>query len=395
MNKTKLLSFFVTFVIMIALTPLIFNKLMNSKFNQMLQNLEKKGIVIKEIEDKSSYLTTDRVFEVIIPGNMIDNSGFIQSVKLNVESVFKNLPVTDVKFFGKILDVVTLDGSFESILKDKINFLVVTPNFKVYRYKIKDNTIDLHDSLLIFKKVEGVFEYPQKNTLKVKNLLFKSKTQPVYFELKNYNNEYMEKESTISQKNSGDFFFSAQNKKLSIFNLRSSTNIYPGKKLRIINSIDFDKADLFSFLSINGFTSRVSIYNLDSALIKEMINADEYKKRALMLKLLEKGFNTDLKANIKTVYLNKQNAGFLDLVLKAKINPVNNLEEKLLNNDISFLDLKLNLKTTPALATFLMNIEPKSAFIFALADKSGGIVKIRFELKNGEVYINGEKIKSN
>lgn len=66
--KNKLLIMFLTFLVMIGVTPLIFDKLMNAKFNKMLENVKKDGFEVIQIEDKSTYLQTDRIFKVVIPG---------------------------------------------------------------------------------------------------------------------------------------------------------------------------------------------------------------------------------------------------------------------------------------------------------------------------------------
>ena len=69
--KNRFVVMFITFIVMILLTPIIFSKLMNSKFNTMLLKIQQqKGIIIKEIKDKSTYLTTDRIFDVKIPGKI-------------------------------------------------------------------------------------------------------------------------------------------------------------------------------------------------------------------------------------------------------------------------------------------------------------------------------------
>ena len=40
-----------------------------------------------------------------------------------------------------------------------------------------------------------------------------------------------------------------------------------------------------------------------------------------------------------------------------------------------------------------MNMYPKSAFLFALAKKQNGEIKLNLELKNGKLYSEGQLIK--
>ena len=96
MKNNKLIVMIITFIILIGLTPLIFSKFMNARFNTMLLKLQQnRGIVAKEIKNKSSYLTTDRVFEVTIPGSVLKQKK-IKSITLRMEVKFKNLPVSNV-----------------------------------------------------------------------------------------------------------------------------------------------------------------------------------------------------------------------------------------------------------------------------------------------------------
>ena len=101
--KNKLIVMILTFAVMIALTPLVFSKLMNAKFNQMIENLNKEGIKVEVIKDKSSYLQTDKILSVEIPKKYLNNT--FEKVNLEVEAKFKNLPVTNVLFLGNIKNV--------------------------------------------------------------------------------------------------------------------------------------------------------------------------------------------------------------------------------------------------------------------------------------------------
>ena len=110
--KNKLIIMLVTFIVLIAITPFVFSKLMNAKFDEMLDNLRKDGIEIKLIEDKSSYIQTDKLFLVTIPEKFLINKDIalegVKSVTLEIETKFKNLPITDVLFLGKVKKLICL-----------------------------------------------------------------------------------------------------------------------------------------------------------------------------------------------------------------------------------------------------------------------------------------------
>ena len=118
--KNKLIVMILTFAVMIVLTPLVFSKLMNAKFNQMIENLNKEGIKVEVIKDKSSYLQTDKILSVEIPKKYLNNA--FESINLEVEAKFKNLPVTNVLFIGNIKNV-NLMPQFEKYENEINEFL--------------------------------------------------------------------------------------------------------------------------------------------------------------------------------------------------------------------------------------------------------------------------------
>ncbi|GAB6044493.1 hypothetical protein JCM11957_00910 [Caminibacter profundus] len=392
--KNKLLIMFLTFLVMIGVTPLIFDKLMNAKFNKMLENVKKDGFEVIQIEDKSTYLQTDRIFKVVIPGQKIDNNGYIKDIVLKVETKFKNLPVTDVKFFGKVLKIDTadekLDKNINTLIKDKINFLVITPNFKTYRYKIFDTDIgnDIH---LVLKDVNGVFVYPNKNDLKIGSFIYKDK---LTLEFKNIKSEYEKDGNAVKNKTSFNMYF-GDKQKISLINFRSNGITYFGDKIKSHVKFSFDSLDIFKNLFVEDFKADFTLDKLDLKSLKELQNTKDKYNEKLTYKLFEKGLDINLKTKIKDIKTLNQELGFFDLDASMKFLPTKNLEQKLKNKDLSFLEFYMDLKTTPKISMLIMNLMPKSAFIFALAKKEKGIIELKLKLKNGEVEINGEKIKSN
>ncbi len=394
--KSKLIAVVLSFIIMIGVTPLVFSALMNKKFDSMLESLKKEGYKISQIEDKSSYLKTDRVFEVVVPGKKIDNTGYVKDIVLKVETVFKNLPVTDVKFFGEVLKIELLNKYDTEILnkaiKDKIKFVVVTPNFKVYKYKVFNNKIVLEDTKFLFDDVEGELLYPKKNTLKIRDIILGSLTQPIMFEVKNFLTVYKKENNTLSQKNKFDFFVTLNSSKLSLLNVNIDNIAYFSEKLKVITTIDIKNADIFSLLRMSGFNLKFDLDGVDAEMIKKLENADsESAKQKVALEILQKGFNVLANLNISHIFVKNRDLGYLKLDVKAVFYPTSNILEKMQQSDFSFLDLKLHLETTPEIATLLMNEAPEFAFLFAFAKKDKNLV-LDLEIKKGRLFVNGEEI---
>ncbi len=397
--KNKIIVFIVTFVVMVLATPFVFDKLMNSKFNKMLENLQKQGYVIKEIENKSSYLTTDRVFKVVVPGEKIDNSGYIKDIVLEVESKFKNLPVTDVKFLGKILKVESIDKAFEEqinqIIKDKIRFFVVTPNFKTYKYRLFDTDLLAGLNEMKLTGIEGVYDYPYKNILKAKSLVYKD-VKGIILEIKQFTHKFEEKENTLKNDMKFNFYATLNNQKVTLLNVKTDSITYLGNKIKSISNLQFDTLNFVNNIIIKNFKLNFFADNIDGKIVKKLQNTnDRFQREQLIKELVSKGMDLKLDLKIKDIEAMKQKLGFFDLNSKLKILPDPMLFDKLNKNDLSDLEIFVDLKTTPQISTLLMNVIPQSAFAFALAKKEKGTVELILKVQNGVIYINGEKIKSN
>jgi len=390
MKASKLWVFLLTFVAMIAITPLVFNKLMNAKFNQMLENLKQNGVVIKELENKSSYLKTDRVFDVIVPGSVIQKDE-IKYIHLYVEAIFKNLPVTDVRFKGKVLDLALnnfndyQNKELSKIIKDKIKFLVITPDFKHYKYKIFDNKISFNDLELGFSGIEGIYSSKQVSFLssiiyfKSKDLLIQSNN------LKNIkkiaNNEIVNDSKT-------NLTIKLYNNKIFVNNLATHNVTTIAKKVTSVTKSEISDINInnrFMLKNINFFNE---ISGVDYETIKEA-KKDENR----LSKLIEKGFNLKAKLNISDVFDGSENLGFFNLNLTIKFLPVKNAEDKFRKNELSFIDGIMVIKTTPKIQEALMSFFPYSMILFMNAKHDKNMIIATVEIKNNEVLINGQKVK--
>jgi hypothetical protein len=397
MNKQKYLVMGLTFLILIAITPFVFSKLMNSKLNKMVENLNKEGYSIKLVEDKSSYLKTDKVFLVDIPGEKLNNN-FIDNLNLKIEILFNNLPVTRVDFKGIVekIDLVQKEYNkdINNLIENKIKFFATTPNFKVYNYKIEDINLPFGPSSVKIKGIKGIFEYSnvKNNKLNIDGVTFNDKN--LLIEMKNIKNSSFYNKNGIKNENRFDFYLKAGKNNIQINNVKITTNSLVDKKMSILSKISFDKFMSPNFLNIENFVFNFNILNLDTktllTLSKE-INPQNRDK--LTFELLKKGLKVKLTSKVKNIEAMNKKLGYYFVDVNLKVLPDRNLEEDLQTNNLKFLNSTIHYESTPEVATLFMNLIPQSAFIFALAKKSGEKVVLDIVLKDSEVSVNGEKIQ--
>jgi hypothetical protein len=160
------------------------------------------------------------------------------------------------------------------------------------------------------------------------------------------------------------------------------------------SKISFDKFMSPNFLNIENFVFNFNILNLDTktllALSKE-INPQNRDK--LTFELLKKGLKVKLTSKVKNIEAMNKKLGYYFVDVNLKVLPDRNLEEDLQTNNLKFLNSTIHYESTPEVATLFMNLIPQSAFIFALAKKSGEKVVLDIVLKDSEVSVNGEKIQ--
>jgi hypothetical protein len=397
MNKQKYLVMGLTFLILIAVTPLIFSKLMNAKLNKMVENLNKEGYSVKLIKDKSSYLKTDKIFLVDIPGDKLNNQ-LIDNLEFKIETTFNNLPVTKVDFKG-VLEKINLtakeyNDDINSLFDEKIKFTAVTPNFKVYDYKIENINLPIGNAKINIKGIKGIFEYSsiKSNKLSIDDISFI--TDNLLIELKNVKNNSFYEKNDIKNENKFDFYLKAANNNIQINNVKISTHSLIDKKTSVISKISFDNFISNNFLNMENFVFNLNILNLDTpALIAIANEIDPQKRDLLTLNLLKKGLEINLKSQAKKIEVMNKSFGFYLVDANLKVLPDPNLQEDIKTNNLKFLNSTIHYESTPEIATLFMNLFPKSAFIFALAKKTNGKLILDVNLKDSKLFVNGEEIK--
>lgn len=363
--RNKFIVMFFTFLFMIAITPFVFGKLMNAKFNKMLENLKKQGIEIKEIKNKSSYIQTDRVFKVKIPGKNL-NLKEVDYIGAIVETKFKNLPVTTVDFLGDIKELKLKSADLTPYVKDKIKFIVITPNFKVYNYKVFDGNIVFPDSQIKWEKIKGTFKYPSKNYFeseKIK-LIFKN----LSLSIENLKNDYQKEKEFLKNLLSFDSVVEVGKNKFFV------------RKVFFNNVANFNTASLdinggFDNLTLNDFKVKkvdlnLSFYEFNKELFYRFIYMNDEKAAS---KLFKENFKFNGGLSVKELdYLNK-NLGFLKL--KANGNKE---------------DFNITLSTTQQLAGIIIMFIPQMAIILNEANVVDDKIYLKIEVKKGKIIVNGK-----
>ncbi|ACM92831.1 hypothetical protein NAMH_0334 [Nautilia profundicola AmH] len=396
--RNKLIVMGITFLILIAITPLIFGKLMNSKYNQMLNDLREKGMQIKIVEDKSSYLQTDKILEVTIPSKILNTQGIIEEIKLNIETKFKNLPVTNVVFLGK-LDKVILNEQFKNsekelnkFLKKYIEFVVTTPNFRDYSYKFKDIIIN-NNPIVGIEHITGVFKNGEllKNKLNIKDIYVKDKKG--FIEIKNFKNEFEGNEKNSLSKTNFNVNVDLNRFKLQIQNVYSTTKTVLTDVAKVNSTFGFKTLSVPNAVNADNFKVIAEVKGIETNLLKKLAQAKETEKDKYLEKIFEKGFSINIDSLLKDIKVMQRDFGGYNLNFNIKFLPTKNFREKLNNNNVDFIDAKLHLVTTPEIANILMNALPRSAFLFALAKKENGKVILNLEFKQGKLYSEGQLVK--
>jgi hypothetical protein len=356
-------------------------------------------MVITVIKDKSSYLTTDKILEVSIPAKLLNNNEAVKELKLKIETEFKNLPVTNVIFKGGVEKVV-LDERFKNItpqindfLKKYIKFVVTTPNFREYMYKFDNINITDNATQLGIENIKGVFKNanPLKNRLNIDDIYMKN--QKGFLEVKNFKNEFEGNENDSFSKTNFNFNVNLNNLKLQANDVYSTTKTVLAKNADIYSTFGFKSLNVQNIGNADEFKVNARINGIETETLKALAKAQGEKQDQYMEKVFEKGFQVKIDSSLKDVKVMKKDLGGYTLGFNIKFLPTKNFRQKLDSNDIDFVIAKLHLITTPEMANVLMNIMPKSAFLFALAKKKNGKVILDLELKQGKLYSEGQLVK--
>ena len=389
MKNNKLIIMLLTFVVMIFATPIIFDKLMNSKFNTMLLNVQQNnGIVIKPLENKSSYIQTDKTYEVTIPGSVIGQRD-IKYIKLLTEVKFKNLPVTNVIFHNIVKKIVLSNNQELKFLENNLIFDVITPDFKHYKYKVVDKKVDIDNQVEIaWNNFNGIYVYPENFKNEDGNIEVTIKKDNSKISLNHLFSQFLilnkksEQDSKIKE-----FSIKAPNLTVDVKDVESkSIKIDKNTTIDVSSSTNVKSVDVNNMFKLENATSTISFYGLN----KKAIEAIQQGNRDKVKDLLNSGFSGKLSLDIKNVFF-MQPLGFVNIDVDYNVSKGNNYEALRENKDINFLTLNAKIVTSPKLIQFLGMSDPRMASLIKVENNKAIVI---IKINKGHIYINGQEIKS-
>ena len=374
--KNKVMVMIITFVIMVALTPVIFGKFMNSRFDTMMLKLQQqKGILIKEVKDKSSYLTTDRIFEVKIPGSLL-KSKELKYINLLTEVKFKNLPVTNVYFHNVVKNIILKSSKELPFLSNKIIFDVTTPDFKTYAFDVKPVKYQAFN----LDAVKGVVHINKDvSTINIDKISLKDKK--FSFNIINFKSVSQKDKNFFKTENKLDLKLKLLNKSIDVKNIDILSSLKTDKKASVNFKISFKNLMFSKIIEANAFNTKIKIYDLNSTLFDKAMNS---KDKNLTLKLLSNGLKLDLNSSLKNMSFLDLNQGGFKLNVKAVIYKAKNLKE-FENYFKKYLAVKIDADISQNFAKMLKDSFPVTRQFLNIPPDKNGIIHLRINLDRGAI----------
>ena len=374
--KNKLMVMIITFVILIGLTPFFFAKLMNAKFDKMLLNLQHKGLHITQLLDKSSYLKTDRVFEVIIPGNVLKQKN-IKSIKLLTEVKFKNLPVTNVYFHNILKNIIFLSGKEIPVLKKHhIVFNVTTPDFKTYAFVVEP----VKYGTFFLSPIKGTFQI-NKDISRININAISLKDKKVRFYIDNFSSVTEKNKNLFKTENRFNLHLQFMDKNISVNNVDILSSLKISEKTDVNLKLSFRKLDFSKIISADDFDAKIRIYDLNSNLFNRAIKS---KDKNLTLALLAEGFKSELDASLKNLMFLGLDQGGFKLNIKVVFYKAKNLED-FEKNFKSHLALNIKADVSENFAKMLRDSFPVTRQFLNIPPDKNGIIHFNIHLDRGSI----------
>ena len=370
--KNKLVVMIVTFVIMILLTPFIFSKLMNAKYDTMLLKLSQNGYKIKTLKENIGYLKSERVLDVIVPGEKI-KSNEIEYIESEIKTYFKNLPVTNVYFEGKIKDIKLKHPN--KIIKDiakKIEFNAVTSDFKTYAFSIKPikyKNLSISTIKGILKPSSGILNF---NT----NVVFRDNNLTFY--ISDLNSFIEQKKDLFKEDSKFNLNLQILDKNATVKNIEIESLI---DKSSLKFKLSFNKLLFSKIIEADNFFAQIKAYDFNKTLFKKALIS---KDKNLTLKLLANGFKVDVNSSLKNLLFLGFNQGGFNLNIKAIIYKADNIKD-FENNFKKYLSVKINATLSKEFAKMLRQSFPMLRGFLNLPPDKNGNIHIRINLNKGSI----------
>jgi len=301
-----------------------------------------------------------------------------------------------VRFKGKVKELVlkTLDNyqnqKFNEKIKDKIRFLVITPDFKNYKYTIEDDKIDFDKEFEVgYSGINGIFYNKdiKKNTLNIAK--FYIKNDRFLAQANNLKSVRVIEGNVTSDDSKANFLIKIEDTNINVNNFSSHNVITYAKKVTSVTKAYVDNIIVNNQLLINKIELLNEVKGVDLDTLRE-IQTNPNPRDEDLIKLLEKGLKLESKLNIAEVKDKNEKLGFLNLDVKLDVKPTDNLIANINAKDFGFVDFKLKLKTTPKIANVIISAFPQALLIFADAKKEGAAIVVDFEFNNNKVLVNGQ-----
>jgi len=372
MKKTMVMI--LTFIVMILITPFVFSKLMNSKYDTMLLKLSQNGYKIKTIKENIGYLKSERILDITIPGNKLGLNQ-VRYIETEVKTYFKNLPVTDVYFEGKVKKIKLKHQNplIENLAK-KIEFKAVTPNFKVYAFNInpikyKNFSVDRIKGKLDIKN--KILTFNTNSSFKENNLTIK---------ISNLNSYIERKKDFFKNKETFNANIQVLDKNISIEDVDIG-NVLSFNNPFIEFKTSFKRLFFSKIIDVDDFYSDIKAYDFNESLFKKAILS---KDKNLTLNLLTNGFKLDINASLKNLSFLGFNQGGIKLLVKIGISKAKSIKD-FNKNFKKYLSIQIKADMSKEFARMLSQSFPMLRGFLRVPPDKNGIVHVRINLAKGSI----------
>ena len=373
--KTKPIVMIVTFIIMILLTPIIFSKLMNSRYDTMLLEFSQNGYKIKTLKEDIGYLKSERVLDVVIPGEKLGLKD-VEFIEAKVKTYFKNLPVTNVYFEGKVKDIKLKHQNplIENLAK-KIEFKVITPDFKTYAFtinpiKYKTLNIDTIKGNLDVKK--HILSFNTNGDIKENNLTL---------EISNLNTFIQKEQNFFRNKNDFNLNIKLGEKGAGLKNVNLDNTLSLRKNSFVNFKLSFKKLTFSKVVDANDFYADIKAYDFNKTLFKKAMFNDD---RNLTLTLLANGFKLDINSSLKNLTFLGFNQGGINLLVKISVYKAKNIED-FEKNFKKYLAIQIKADMSKEFARMLRQSFPLLRGFLSVPPDKNGIVHVNINFAKGSI----------
>jgi len=453
----KILIIVATVIVALALTPIVGNKVIESKLDENINKLSSNGLEIKNQKTDSGYLNTSKHYEFAVKDSQkfinylsellnqqIPSYGdsFFKDSVVGVDLKFSNVPVlktTSIDIYPislseKIMqDIKNEDTDFanfiQSFLAKKglsyhVDYDILSQDFKGYIKDVKESYAYKADSKIDFELTGSTFfgngnlispNFLDSNTKKIYTY-FSSSSDEVKISLNNMSTS-LKFESITSYTSSLDFNsldidIQSKNKNDSkidikniLFDFSSSTD---GTKAKFSSKSSFEKFDITTkneSIYMKNFNFDTTLDGIDkdsyeelNVLLRKSSNLNDntlsLKMQKLIEKLFLKGFELNIKdISIENIRLNKNDLGTSSLKSNVKL-PQNAVTSKVRPMElINKIDIDMLINISKPMFKVITNSTPILAISQGYAKDNGNSLVYDLKVKDGSVTVNGKKVK--